>query len=204
MEQLMMKMEKLIVIDNKNITCTIIFCLLSSVADANTSYSADDLEQFNKYHICQKCDLSSAVLEGKENSILDGSNLMSARIEGQFVGSSFIGSTLTLVNSSYLNAMVSNFSESRCNNAKFYKASLSGSNFQNADLSKVNFKASNLSSVDFTNANLKGANLDFTILIGAKLTEEQLKSAKSYYCAVLPDGTLAPPEYQSHNCINRW
>ncbi len=199
----MMRMEKLIVINKKNISM-IIFCLLSSSANSSISYSADDLEQFNKYHICQKCDLSNAALEGKDNSTLDGSNLMSARLEGQFVGSSFIGSTLTLVNSNYLKVMVSNFNESRCNNAKFYKTSFSGASFQNADLSKVNFKASNLSSVDFTNANLRGANLDFTILIGAKLTQEQLNSAKSYYCAVLPDGTLAPPQYQTHNCINRW
>ena len=205
MAQFMMKMEKLIVINKKNINSAIIFCLLLSTSvNAKISYSDNDLEQYNKYHSCLKCDLSGANLEGQEKSILDGSILISAILNGEFIGSSFVGSNLTQVNSYSLKAMVSNFSEARCNYAKFYQASFSGANFQNADLSKVNFKAANLSSADFTNASLKGANLDFSILIGAKLTQEQLKSAKSYYCAILPDGTLAPPEYQSHNCIHRW
>jgi uncharacterized protein YjbI with pentapeptide repeats len=201
----MMKMERLIVINKKNINSAIIFCLLLSTSvNAKILYSDNDLDQYNKYHSCQKCDLSGASLEGQEKSILDGSILISSILNGNFTGSSFVGSILTQVNSYSLKAMVSDFSEARCNYAKFYKASFSGANFQNADLSKVNFKAANLSSADFTKASLKGANLDFSILIGAKLTQEQLKSAKSYYCAVLPDGTLAPPEYQSHNCIDRW
>ena len=205
MAQFTMNMERLIVINKKNINSAIIFCLLLSTSvNAKTLYADNDLEQYNKYHSCQKCDLSGASLEGQEKSILDGSILISSILNGNFTGSSFVGSILTQVNSYSLKAMVSNFSEARCNYAKFYKASFSGANFQNADLSKVNFKAANLSSADFTKASLKGANLDFSILIGAKLTQEQLKSVKSYYCAVLPDGTLAPPEYQSHNCIDRW
>lgn len=205
MAQFMMKMETLIVTNKKNINYAVVFCLsLSASVNAKISYSDNDLEQYNKYHSCLKCDLSGANLEGQEKSILDGSNLISAILNGEFIGSSFVGSILTQVNSYSLKAMVSNFSEAKCNYAKFYKASFSGANFRNADLRKANFKAANLSSVDFTNASLKGSNLDFSILIGAKLTEEQLKSAKSYYCAILPDGTLSPPEYQSHNCINRW
>lgn len=204
MAQFMMKMGKLIVINKKNITAVTFCFFLNTFAHAKTLYSEDDLEQYNKSYSCQKCDLSGAKLEGHEKSILDGSILISAILNGEFVGSSFVGSILTQVNSYNLKAMVSNFSEARCNYAKFYQASFSGATFQNADLSKVNFKAANLSSVDFTNTSLKGANLDYSILIGAKLTQEQLKSAKSYYCAILPDGTLAPPEYQSDNCINRW
>lgn len=200
MAQFMMKMEKLIVINKKNITYILLpFFLNTSVNAASES----DLEQYNKYHTCQNCDLSGTHLEGKKNSILDGSILISSSLSGNFISSSLVGSILTQVNAIYLKAMVSNFSQAKSSYAKFHKASFSGTNFQDADLSRVNFKSANLSSVDFTNASLKGANLDFSILIGAQLTEEQLKSAKSYYCAILPDGTLAQPQYQSHNCINR-
>lgn len=205
MAQFTIKMEKLTVIDKKNINSAILFCLLLSPSvEARVLYSDTDLEQYNKYHSCQKCDLSGARIEGQENSMLDGSILISAILRGTFTGSSFVGGILTQVNASSIKAMISNFSDARCNYAKFYQGSFSGANFRNADLSKVNFKAANLSSADFTNASLKGANLDFSILIGAKLTQEQLESAKSYYCTVLPDGTLTPPEYQSHNCIDRW
>jgi uncharacterized protein YjbI with pentapeptide repeats len=197
-------MEKSIVVNKKNIIYTAIFCLsLSAPVNAKTSYSKKDLEQYNKYHTCQKCDLSGAHLDGHEKAILDGSILISAVLNGEFVGSSFVGSILTQANPSRINAMVSNFSAAKCNYAKFQRASLSGANFQNADLSKANFKMANLSSVDFTNATLKGADLDFSILIGAKLTQEQLKSAKSYYCAILPDGTLSPPEDEFQNCNDR-
>jgi uncharacterized protein YjbI with pentapeptide repeats len=195
-------MEKLTVIDKKNRLVLLCF-LLSTSVNAKILHSDTDLEQYNKSHSCQKCDLSGAYLDGRNNSILDGSILISARLNGEFVGSSFIGSILTQADSDSLKAMVSNFSETKCTYAKFYRASFSGTNFQNADLNKVNFKAANLSSVDFTNASLKGANLDYSILIGAKLTQEQLKSAKSYYCAILPDGTLAPAEYESYSCLDR-
>ena len=198
-------MEWLIVHDKKIINyAAMIFILLSTSVNAKVSYSGNDLEQYNKYHSCQKCDLSGANLEGQEKSILDGSILISTRLSGKFVGSSFIGSILTQADTYNFKAMVSNFSETKCNYAKFHKASFSGANFQNADLSKANFKSANLSSVDFTNASLNGANLDYSILIGATLTQEQLKSAKSYYCAILPDGTLAPPERDYYNCIDRF
>ena len=205
MARCMMKMERLIVADKKIINFAVMCCLLLSTnLNAKISYSFNDLEQYIKYHSCQKCDLSSAKLEGQEKSILDGSILIYSTLSGEFVGSSFIGSILTQADTYNLKAMVSNFSEAKCNYAKFHKASFSGANFQNADLSKANFKSANLSSVDFTNASLNGANLDYSILIGATLTQEQLKSAKSYYCAILPDGTLAPPERDYYNCIDRF
>lgn len=205
MAQFMMKMEKLIVSDKKNINyAAMFFLLLSTSVNAELSYTDNDLHQYNQTHSCQKCDLAGAELYGHDNSLLDGAILISARLHRDFVDSSFVGSILTQANTSYITAMVSNFSDAKCNYAKFHRGSFSGANFQNADLSKANFTAANLSSVDFTNASLKGANLDDSILIGAKLTQEQLKSAKSYYCAVLPDGTLSPPEYESHNCFNRY
>lgn len=76
----------------------------------------------------------------------------------------------------------------------------SGSNFSRANLSNTNLKYSNFSNCNFDGANISKADLAFTTLYGAKITQEQLKSALSYACAVMPDGSIAPPDHEYTSC----
>ncbi|WP_416209974.1 pentapeptide repeat-containing protein [Legionella sp. PATHC038] len=48
----------------------------------------------------------------------------------------------------------------------------------------------NFSGVNFTNANLNNVIIRSSILIGANLTQEQLKQIKSIECTVMPNGEL--------------
>jgi uncharacterized protein YjbI with pentapeptide repeats len=104
--------------------------------------------------------------------------------------------------------------------ADLSEASLSGANLDGADLSEAGLggafliKASliraDLSGADLSGADLSGATLSGTLggatphwlyssagtptdaIINARITPEQLASAKSYAGAILPDGTKAP------------
>lgn len=201
----MIKMEKWTV-NRTNLKIISILAFLvgsSSISYAKTTYSEDDLNQFNETNVCIKCDLTDADLVGKENAVLDGSILIGSYIEGQMSGSSYINSVLTKTHSGYHNefySMVSNFEGAMMNHANFERAYLSGSNFENVNLTKANLSWANLSSSNFNNANVAGVNFNHSILIGSNLTQEQLKQAKSYFCAVLPDGTLVLPEHEWQNC----
>lgn len=197
-------MEKLTVTLSLNLKKNAIMALLivPALAFAKAQYDETQLEQFNETNICAKCDLSNATVNAKTNAILDESILIGATIKGDLTSSSFIKSILTQSNFNgyYHFAMVSNFQGSTMQYANASATLFSGSNFENANLQNVNFSRANLSSANFNNANIKNAKLNNAILIGSNLTQEQLNSAASYYCAVLPNGTLAEPEYKGNSC----
>lgn len=199
----MEKMEKLIVITTKlKIISVLAFLIGSPISYAKVTYSENDLKQFEKTNICIKCDLTSARIDGKENAVLDGSILIDAYLSGHMSGSSYVNSVLTKTRTSFygIYSMSSNFKGAVLTHANFNNAHLSGSSFENVNLSKADLSESNLSSSNFNGANVSGVNFNRSILIGSNLTQEQLKQAKSYFCAVLPDGTLASPEHEWQNC----
>lgn len=197
-------MEKLIVIKTKLKTISVIAFLIGSspISYAKATYSEDDLKQFEETNVCIKCDLSNAGIEGKENAVLDGSIMIGAYLNGHMSGSSYINSVLTKTRTSFsgLYSMSSNFKGAVLSHANLKTAHFSGSSFENVNLSKADLSETNLSSSNFNGANVSGVNFNHSILIGSNLTEEQLKQAKSYFCAVLPDGTLALPEHEWQTC----
>ena len=85
--------------------------------------------------------------------------------------------------------------------AQFYQTDLSdamlvNANFQQADLEGANLQRAFLDNSIFIRANLENANLTGTSLAYVDLTdaiglsEEQLGSAKTIECAIMPDGTI--------------
>lgn len=179
------------------------FLVGSSIGYAKTTYSENDLKQFNETNTCIKCDLTDAPIKGKESAVLDGSILIGSSIEGEMAGSSYVNSVLTKAYTNFyvrFYSMSSNFEGAILTHANFSNTHLSGSNFENVNFTKANLSQANLSSSNFNNANVSGANFNRAILIGSNLTQEQLKQAKSYFCAVLPDGTLALPENEWKTC----
>lgn len=96
-------------------------------------------------------------------------------------------------------------SERNLSSAHFENANLIGANFSKADLRQANLRGANLREVNFQGANLErawlhqadlsGANLSETnlngaFLSGAKVTAEQLRTAKSLTRTQMPDGTI--------------
>lgn len=205
MEPCMTKMEKLIVIKTNLKIISILAFLVgsSSLAYAKIAYSEDDLKQFNETNICINCDLTDAEIVAKESAVLDGSILIGSYLRGKMSGSSFINSILTKIDAGYyaeLYSMSSNFEGASMTHANFKWAHMSGSNFENVNLTKADLSEANVSSSNFHNANVSGVNFNRAILIGSNITKEQLKQAKSYFCAVLPDGTIALPENEWQTC----
>jgi len=187
---------------NTKIITVLAFTVLSTLASAKATYDEADLEQFNKTNSCIKCDLSNASVNAKENALLNESILIGATLKGNFTNSSFLNAILTQANFNYHKpqVMTSQFQGSTMQYANVSGVSFSGSNFEGANLRNVNFTDANLSSANFTNADITNAKLDNSILIGSNLTKEQLSTVSSFYCAVLPDGTLAAPEHEYSTC----
>lgn len=200
----MTKMEKSTVTIKLNlkILATLVSIAIPCLASAKPNYDDVDLDQFEKNNTCIKCDLTNASIYGKENATLDEAILIEAILKGDFTNSSFIKSILTQSNFSDYHpfVMISQFQESTMQYANASSVSFSGSNFESANLRNVNFTRANLSSVNFTNADITNSKLDNSVLIGSNLTQEQLNTAASFYCAVLPNGALAAPQNESSSC----
>lgn len=79
-------------------------------------------------------------------------------------------------------------------------ANLEDANLSDADLSDADLRWSDLSNVDLKGAKLDLANLEGVALDGAKVTLEQLRSAKSLEQAIMPDGRRYE-EWQANNEI---
>jgi uncharacterized protein YjbI with pentapeptide repeats len=71
--------------------------------------------------------------------------------------------------------------------AQMEGAYLSGADLSGADLSRANLSRANLFKADLSNANLSGADLSE---IRGRITNEQLKQAKSLDGATMPDGQI--------------
>lgn len=94
--------------------------------------------------------------------------------------------------------MRANFQGSNLANADFGKSNLSNANFRDANLGRAYFSSTNLSNADLRGANLSFAYLNYAILDGAnlcganltnaKITDDQLKKAKTNWATIMPNG----------------
>lgn len=158
------------------------------------SYIQEDLDRFKNTKSCIQCDLSKADLfyyEDGENSIATDSDFSGSNMVRVNLSNSHLEKTL-FIKSNLLSGFLSssifdgaNFVGANCENAIFSRAS-----FKGAVLDQANFSGANLSNVDFENASLKNVNFSKAILIGAKITEQQLKQVKSLDGAIMPNGDL--------------
>ena len=96
----------------------------------------------------------------------------------KFVKTDFRGANLVRVD----------FTQARLKQANLRDANLSRVYFYNANLEGADLRGADLSYSTFSNANLHSANLCGANLTGAKITEEQLKIAKTNWATVLPNG----------------
>lgn len=170
--------------------------LILHSAYAKPHVSDADLEQLKSTKSCIKCDFSYATIKQWDThyeSLVSHSSFTGALIESSnFRGSDFSGCTLTRLKAINTLLMQSDFSNARMQYVFFNNVQLSGSTLANAQLQKANLSYTNLSSVNFTGANTQEVTFDHAILIGSNITNDQLKSAKSLSCAVMPDGTVHP------------
>lgn len=94
--------------------------------------------------------------------------------------------------------MRANFQGCNLANADFGKANLTNANFRDANLGRAYFSSTNLSNADLRGANLSFAYLNYAILDGAnlcganlsnaKITDDQLKKAKTNWATIMPNG----------------
>lgn len=94
--------------------------------------------------------------------------------------------------------MRANFQGSNLANADFGKANLASANLRDAKLGRAYFSYTNLSKADLRGADLSYAYLNYAIVDGAnfcganlknaKITEEQLKKAKTNWATIMPNG----------------
>lgn len=175
---------------------------LSLSSHAKVFADAEDLKVFADTNYCYGCDLSGAKISEDHDN---GSLLNSYAIKTEFLGSlykmNFSGSIMTY--SKFYGDSINNplkiqettFDKVNLSYSSFNYTDLSGANFSDVNLSYSKLDRANFSGVDFTNANLNNVTIHNSILIGALLSEEQLKQAKSITCTVMPNG-----EFNSNGC----
>ena len=176
------------------------------------SYTQNDVETFNQTNSCTHCNLTRIDSSTKHNNaILQDSYLTNCifqfdefnnsqftkvnLVRSEIIHSYFSNSIFTNVNLSYSNLNQSYFDHSLFTDVNFEHAKITNVEFNNtkftnvifgyADLNNANFKYSH-----FENVNFKGSDLSNANLIGTNITEQQLHDAKSYLCAILPDGSI--------------
>jgi uncharacterized protein YjbI with pentapeptide repeats len=155
------------------------YCLLYTLNAQ--AYDPDQLEQFNKTGICPGCDLSRTHIDfyNSNHVNLENAILTEATLDySKFPNGSFNGAHLL--------------------SASLIGGNFSGSSFRQSNLTDANLYNSNFSRSDFTGANLNEANFSHTVLIAAKITQEQLATIKSLSCAIMPDGTRHAPDKDNH------
>lgn len=151
----------------------ILFLLSMNASAAKPAYFPSELKQFQQSGKCIACDLSEAVFNWQQHNNSDLTNAI-----------------LTRMQASYSSFYESNFTSAQMTEAHLIEFKASGSNFRNANLTGADLYSANLSSCDFSGANLIGVNLRRANLVRAVITKEQLSSAKSISCAILPDGSV--------------
>ncbi|WP_084273801.1 pentapeptide repeat-containing protein [Legionella fairfieldensis] len=182
----------------KNYKLVMMFILmgLSFSTQSRVLADAEDLKVFADTNFCQGCDLSGAkIYEAHDNGSLLGSYAIKTEFVGSLFRMNFSGSIMN-----YSKFSGGYFSVLKIQEASFDKVNLSYSSFNNTDLSGANFSDVNLnnsdwdranfSGVNFANANLNNVTIRNSILIGANLSQEQLKQVKSIECTVMPNGEL--------------
>ena len=90
-------------------------------------------------------------------------------------------------------------SEAHLPGARFHIARLYKVNFRGADLTWAIFTDADLTDADFTDADLNGAYFK-----GAKVTDEQLKKAKSCKGIIMPDGSMPKGKFIEPGWAPEW
>ncbi len=139
-----------------------------------------------------RANLSAANLS---ESYLFGANLSGADLSGAMLaGADLSAANLSKAKLSKSNLSAANLFVADLIEANLYKAILSGANLGKANLSRAmlagaDLSAASLDSADLSGAVLNKADLSAAVLFGARVTEEQLKKAKSLAGVTLPDGS---------------
>lgn len=166
--------------------------------NSTSSFSISDKETFESTHICQGCNFAGIggfqllkSFTNFENSILTKSDLSYSSLgcNGSWAKSNFDNTILIQTNFHYGCTMVDYAS---FNNANMQEASLQSNqanhaSFKNTNLTNTKLNGSVFHYSDFTGAKLNGANLYYADFCNANITEEQIKSAANYACAMKPD-----------------
>ncbi|KTD36032.1 Secreted effector protein pipB2 [Legionella nautarum] len=165
-------------------------CILCSNLQA---YKINDHKRFHRPGDCSRCDLTeSSFPEDLSNFNYDYSFFTgSTSISGiKANGSSFVKANFIYVsigNSEFNNA---NFKNATLNYSTFILTSFIHASFINAAMDHADFFGSNFTNADFTNANLNQTSLSYSNLFNSNISSAQLKSLKSYNCAILPNGEV--------------
>ena len=96
----------------------------------------------------------------------------------KLIGSNFEKTNLYKTNFYHANLAQANLKDANLRKAELYKANLKSADLQGANLTEANLK----------DANLKDANLSGCNLKGAKVDEKQLKTAKTSWRTIFPNG----------------
>jgi len=129
--------------------------------------------------------LQDANLIGAENPIIDlgwvdlsGDNLSDAILSDVNLSDAILSDV--------------NLSDAILSSANLSDVNLYNADLGNADLGNADLSYADLSDVNLSGADLIQANLRYVDLRGARITEEQLKEAKSLKGATMPDGSKHP------------
>ena len=174
-----------------------------SLSGANLSMV--DLSQTNLYSVnlsganLRGANLSNARLLGRAEltgANLDKANLSNANLFfANLSGASLLEANLSGVNLSNANLVRARFSGAILRNANLSDANLSQANFADYKFKEMNgasFIDTRLGGADLSGANLSRANLSQANLSDAKVTPEQLNTARSRKGATMPDGSIHP------------
>ena len=167
--------------------------------------SQKDFETYNETGKCEDCDLSGYSIcydrNGDVPAEINYSDLRKSKFNYCALSHSKISNNIMYnmyINNTHFESTI--FTFSKFDFSTIYGSSFSTSNFEQSSFVSVNINKSNFSNSNFSNAIIKGAKFHKSILIGSNLTNEQLNSAESLDCSVLPDGSLADPEEGSMSC----
>ncbi len=182
----------------KNYKLVLMFGLMGLSFSTQSKVLADteDLKIFADTNFCQGCDLSGATIyENHDNGSLLGSYAIKTEFSGSLYKMNFSGSIMNYSKFSggfygVLSIQEANYDKVNLSYSIFNGTDLSCANFSDVNLSNSNWEQANFSGVNFANANLNNVTIRHSILIGANLSQEQLKQVKSIRCTVMPNGEL--------------
>lgn len=148
---------------------------------AALAFDQAKLDVFNTTNACRYCDLSGALLNGRD---LRGADLEYANLSGVDIGKADLSAR----------QMEKRVLPSNLVAVNFRKADLSGANLTNANLARAHLREANLSGANLTESDLSGANLRDADLSGANLSGAKTQGAKlegAKFCnTTMPDGSV--------------
>lgn len=128
------------------------FLVVAGYYATTAGYNPDHLKQLIKTRVCQKCDLTKAMLQGYilPNANVEGTDFTGANLTGtQFQNANFKDAILDDVNFSSSLLHYIDFTGIKARRTKFVNTHLKFSKFIDADLSEANFTSSTPYMTDF-------------------------------------------------------